>query len=103
MGRDIAHACRLVEVLQISLYTSDVADDTLLGQVRDHLLEHRDGVLQRNGIDQQFGLKRLYFFEGRKALAVVGKPHALGVALKDCHLVIEAQQVDEEASHLACS
>ena len=76
--------------------TGDVADDALLGEIGNHLLEDGDGVFQRDGVDHQFGLKRLDFLVCGKALTVVGEAHALRVALENCHLVVETQQVDEE-------
>ena len=101
--RDVAHARLLVELPEVGLHRGDVADDALLRQVWNNLLEDGDGVLQRHGVDEQLGAERLYLFVGGEALAVVGEPHALGVALKHGHLVVETQQVDEEAPHLACS
>ena len=103
VGRHIAHACLLVEILQVGLHRGNIADDTLLGQVGYHLLEHRNSVFQRDGIDQQFRLELLNFLIRREALTIVGKAHALGITLKDSHLVVEAQQVDEETSHLSCA
>ena len=93
---DIAHTRLLVKLFQIRLHTGDVADDTFLGEIRDHLLEDGNGVFQRNCVDEQFGLERLDFLIGREALTVVGEAHPFGVALKDSHFVVKAQQVDEE-------
>ncbi len=66
-------------------------------------LKHRNSVLQRYGVDEQLRAERLNLVVGGEALTVVSETHALGVALEDGHLVVEAQQVDEEAPHLACS
>ena len=103
VGADIAHTRRLVELLHICLHRGDVADDALLREIGNHLAEYRDCILQGDGIDKQLGLEPTHLVETGKALAVVGEPHPLGVALKDCHLMIKTQQVDEEASHLACA
>ena len=51
MGRHIAHACTLIELLQIRLYRSNIADDTLLGQIGNHLFKYRNGILQGYCID----------------------------------------------------
>ena len=101
--RYIAHTRRLVELLQIGLHRGDIADDTRLGQMGNHLLKHRNGIFQRHCVDQQLGLKRLDFLVGRKTLAIVCEPHAFGISLKHCHLMLKTQQVNEEASHLPCT
>ena len=85
-----------VKLFQICLHTGDVADDTLLGEIRNHLLKDRNGIFQRNCIDEQFGLERLDLLVGREALTVVGEAHPFGIALEDGHFVVKAQQVDEE-------
>ena len=101
--RDIAHACALVELLHIRLHGGDIADDTLLGQIRNDLLKYRDGVFQRDAIDQQFRLKLLDLIVGGETLTVIGEAHSFGISLKNCHLVVETQQVDEETTHLSCA
>ena len=96
MSGYIAHPCALVELLHIRLHGGDITDDTLLRQIRNHLFEYRDGIFQRDGIDQQFRLKLAYLLVGGKTLTVVGEAHPFRIALKDSHLVVETQQVDEE-------
>ena len=103
VSRYIAHARTLIELLQISLHRGDITDDALLGQIGNHLFEHRDSIFQRDSIDEQLGLKLLDLLVGGKALTIIGKAHALRIAFEDSHLVVETQQVDEEASHLSCS
>ena len=101
--RDVAHASLFVKVFQIGFHAGYIADDALFGQIGYHLVEHWNGVFQRDGIDQQFWLESLYFLVGCKPLAVVGEAHALGIAFEHSHLVVEAQQVDKETSPLTCS
>ena len=103
VGGDVAHTRRFVKFFHIRLHAGDVADDALLGQVGNDLLEHWDGVLQRDGVDEQFGTELLDLLVGGETLTVVGEAHPLGVALEDGHLMLKTQQVDEEASHLACA
>ena len=100
--RNVTHARRFVKIFHISLYAGNIADDALLGQIWNDLFKYRDGVLQRDGIDKQFGLEGLNLLVGRKALTIIREAHAFGIALEDSHLVVETQQVDEERAHLAC-
>ena len=93
----------LIELLQASLHRSDVADDAILWQQRQQLLEDGNGVLQRDGIDEKLRLKLAYLLGIGKPLTVVGEAHALWVAVVDSHFVFETQQVDEERAHLSCS
>ena len=101
--RDVAHTTLFVKFFQIGFDTRDIADDALLGQVGNDLLEDRNGVLQRDGIDEQLGLKRAYLVVCGEALTIIRETHALRVALEYGDLVVETQQVDEETSHLACT
>ena len=103
VSRYIAHTSLFVKILQIGLHTGDIADDTLLRQVRYHLFKHRYSIFQRHCINQQLGLEFLNLLERGETLTIVSKPHAFGVSLKHSHLVVKTQQVDEERTHLSCS
>ena len=100
---DVVHARALVEVLQSGLHGGDIAEDTLLGKMGNDLLEGGNGVFHRNGIDAEFGLELVDFFELGEAQRVVGEAEPLGIALIDGHFVFETKQVDEEAAHLSCT
>ena len=60
MGAHEAQSCALIEVEEIGLHAADVADDAVLGQVGNHLLEDLQRVFQRHTVDYQFGLELLY-------------------------------------------
>lgn len=61
MSGDEAHACGFVKVAQVGLYAADVADDAGLWQMRDNLSEDVDGVFERHGINDEFGLEFVDF------------------------------------------
>ena len=103
VSRYIAHACLLVKILQIGLYTGYIADDTLLRKIWYHLFKYRNCIFQRHCVYQQLRLEFLNLLERGEALTVISKPHAFGVSLKHSHLVVKTQQVDEERPHLSCS
>ena len=103
VGGDIGMAALLVELLQARLHRGDVADDAVGGQQRQHLLVDGDGVLQRDGVDDQLWSEAGYLVDAGEALAVVGEPHALRVAVVDGHFMVETEQVDEERPHFACT
>ena len=96
MGTHVGMAALLVELVQTRLHGGDVADDTFLGQQRYDLLEDGNGVLQRDGIDDELRLKAADFFQLSESLAVVCEPHALRVAVVDGDFVFKTEQVDEE-------
>ncbi len=86
---DVATARLLVELLEVGLHGGYVADDALLGQVGQHLLEHGDGVFQRYGIDEQLGAELAYLLHLREALTVISEAHALRIFLKHGHFVVK--------------
>ena len=73
MRRHVAEAAFIVEFLQSGLYRSDVADDAVFGQYRQHLAESVQRVFHRNGIDDQLRLEVLDFFQCGEAVGVVDK------------------------------
>ena len=101
--RGISPPRRLIELFEARLDGGDVAEDTVLGQKGDDLAENGYGVLERDGVDDKLWGEGLDLSEFCEALTVVCEAHASGVALEHGHLMVEAEQVDEEASHLACS
>ena len=103
MGGDERVTGRQIVVLQPRLHARDVADDTVCRQIGHDFLEGRDGVFHRNGVDDQLRLELLHLLQTLKTVTVVGEPQASGVFLIHGYLVVEAEQVDEERSHLACS
>ena len=96
-------ATLLVKLLQPGLHRGYVAHDAVVGQIRHHFLEGRNGVFHRHGIYQELRAKLLYLVQRRKPAAVVSKPHPNRVFFIHRHLVVEAQQIKEKAPHLAGS
>ena len=99
----VGMAAPLVEILQARLYRGDVAHDAVGGQEGHHLVEGGQRVLHGHGVDDQLRLEVPHFLQGLEPLAVIGEAQPLGVFLVGRHLVVEAEQVDEEAPHLARS
>ena len=100
---DIRMASLLVELPEIGLHGADVADDAVLGYIRQYFLECRYGVFHRHGIDKQLGLEVSNLVDRRETLAVICEAQPLGILLEHGHLMVEGEQVDKEASHLSCS
>ena len=50
---------------------SNIADDTILRQYRQYLIESIEGIFHRSGIDDQFGTEFFDFFQFREAVAIV--------------------------------
>ena len=92
-----------IKLGQLRLHRSDIAQDTILRQSRDNLLECLDGILHRSGIDDQFGSKLTNFVKRSKATSVVHEAQALGVYVIHRRLVLKAQQVSKEGAHLSGS
>ena len=103
VGADEAEAALTVELGQLGLDRSDVAQDAVLGQGGDDLVERVDGVLHRGGVDDELGGELAYLVERREAAGVVHKAQALRVDVIHCRLVLETEQVGEEGAHLAGS
>ena len=97
------HPCCLVELLQSSLHRRDVADDAVFGEVWYHLLEGWYGVFHCHGVDDELWLELAYLLQFGEAQRVVCEAQSSGVFLEYRCLVLEAEQVEEEASHLSCS
>ena len=103
MGRHVAVAALLIELLEVGLHRGNVADDAVGRQIGKHLLEGWDGELHRHGIDDEFWGERLHLVERGEALAVIGEAHAFRVFLIDGRLVVETEQVEKETPHLSCA
>ena len=103
MRADKTETTLRIKLVQACLHTGNIADDTVLRQPGQHLLKGRQGVLHRHGIDDELGFELGYLLQLGEAQTVVGKAQPLGILLVYGHLVVEAEQVDEETSHLACS
>ena len=96
-------AARGVKLGQAGLYGGDVAEDAAGRQVRQHGLEGRDGVLDRGGVDDHFGVEGVYFGRVREPLHVVCEAQLFGVRVVDGHIVVKGQQVAEKRAHFAGS
>jgi hypothetical protein len=103
VGGYVAHAGGLVEVLETGLYGRYVAQDAVLGQMGNDLLEDRQRVFEGDGIDYQFGFKLLNFLVGGETLRIVKEPHAFGVDFIDRHFVVKTEQVGKEGAHFSSS
>jgi hypothetical protein len=69
--------------------------------MRNNLLEDLDCVLQRDCIDNEFGLEVLNLVERRKTLSIIEEPHPAGINFIDGAFMIEGKDIRKEASHLA--
>ena len=92
-----------IEFLQTSLYRCNIRNDTVVREMWQHLFKGRKSVSYRHSIDDKLRTEHLYLLHFSKAVAVICETQTLGILLENCHLVIEAEQVDEETSHLSCS
>ena len=99
MRRHVAEAAFIVEFLQSGLYRSDVADNAVFGQYRQHLAESVQRVFHRNGIDDQLRLEVLDFFQCGEAVGVVDKTQLVRIDVEHSRLVLETQDVCEERAH----
>ena len=97
VGAHESESTFVVEFMQAGLHGCDVADDAVAGEMRQQLLERRNGVFHRHGIDDELRTEHLHLLHLGKAIAVVGEAQALGILFVNCHLVVEAEQVDEKA------
>ena len=99
----VAEAALFVKLLQSRLHRCNVADDTVFREMWQQLLECRDGVFHGHSIDDEFRAEHLHLLHLGETVAVIGEAQSLGILFIYSHLVVEAEQVDEEASHLSCS
>ena len=67
------------------------------------LIMRRYRVFYGYGVDNQLGFEVLNLFQRRETQGVESKPQPLGILLVHSRLVLEAEQVEEKAAHLACS
>ena len=100
---NVAAATRLVEFLHARLDRGDVAEDAVVGQEGKNLAKDVEGVFQRDGVDDQFGAEIAYLFQRGESEGVVHESQALGLNVIDGRFVLEAEEVHEEGSHLACT
>ena len=98
-----AEATLAIELGQLCLYRSDIAQYAVLGQCGYHLLEGLDGVLYCGRIDDKLGSELAYLVKCGEAASVVHEAQALRVDVIHCCLVLETQQVGKEGAHLAGS
>ena len=103
VGGDVAESALGVELLQSGLDGGDVADDAVLGQDGQHLAEGVEGVLHRDGVDDQLRLEVLDFVQRGEAVGVVDEAQLVRVGVVDGGLVLKTQYVGEEGAHLAGS
>ena len=69
--------------------------------MRRNLAKHVERVFERHGIDDEFGLEGLDFFNGGEPLGVVHKAQAARVGIIDGRGVVETEQVYKKRTHLA--
>ena len=103
MRRDIRVAGLLIELFKVSLDGSDVRDDAIGGQIGEDLLKGRNCVFNGHCIDDQLRCKVLHLVQCGKALAIICEAQSSRVFLEDTHFMVEAEQIDEERSHLSCT
>ena len=60
-------------------------------------------MLERHGVDYEFGAEGLDFFLGSEPLRVVHEAQPLGVGVEDRRLVVETKDICKERAHLAGS
>ena len=101
MCADVTAAAGFVESLYTRLHRSYITEDALLWQIRYDLAKHIQCVLQRNGIDNQFGSKVANFFKRCKSLRVVHETQSLGIYVIYGRFVFEAEQVHEKRTHFS--
>ena len=89
VGRHEGVAAGGVELRQAGLHRRYVAEDGALGQVWHGLLEGLDGIFDRRGVDDKFGLEVLDFGEVAETLGVEGEAQAPRVGVVDGDLVVE--------------
>ena len=99
MRRHVAEAAFIVELFQSGLYRSDVADDAVFGQYRQHLAESVQRVFHRNGIDDQLRLEVLDFFQCGEAVGVVDKTQLVRIDVEHSRLMLETQYICKERAH----
>ena len=93
---DITHACTFIKLLEPRFDGRDIAQDTVLRQVGNHLPEDLQCIFQRHGIDDQFGAECVYFVHRGETLRIVHEPQPFGIDVIYCRLMVETQQVHEE-------
>ena len=101
VSADVVHSRFLIECLQIGLHAGNVADDAVFVQVGNDLTEHLDGVLQRDTVDDEVGVKLSYFLQLCESQRVVEESHTFGVDLIHRRFVVERQDIGKETTHLS--
>ncbi len=96
-------AALLIVLVQSCFYGRYVADDALGRQVGHDLFKRRYGVFQCHGVDDKLGAEVAHLAERCHSPAVVGEPHPFRIFVVHGRLVVETEQVEEEASHLTRS
>ena len=96
-------AALLIVLVQSCFYGRYVADDALGRQVGHDLFKRRYGVFPCHGVDDKLGAEIAHLAERCHSPAVVGEPHPFRIFVVHGRLVVETEQVEEEASHLTRS
>ena len=103
VGRHVGMAALFVVFLESRLDRGDVRHDALRRQIGHHRLECLDGVFERHGVDEQFGVEVAYLLDRHQPARVEDVLHPLDVAVENGHLVLQAHGVGKYAAHLAGS
>ena len=103
MRRHIGVSALTVPVFQSRLHRTDIRQDTVFRQYRQHFFKGRYRIFHRHRIDYKFRLEALHFIQCRKSLTVICKTKAACIFLVRSYFVVETKQVDEETSHLSCA
>lgn len=103
VGRNEGMAAGCIKLGQAGLYGSDVAEHTMVAQVGQHFLENGQGMADGNGIQHQVGLESAYLIVGGKPTYVEAIAQFFRLGVIDGHIVVEAQGIGKEHTHLAAS
>ena len=103
MRGDKSETTIAVELLQTSLDRSDVADDAVGRQTRQHFPEGFNGVLDRHCIDDEFGLEIPNLVQLRKAIAVIHESQTFRPHIVHRRLMLKTDDIRKERAHLTGS
>ena len=88
--RDVGEAASLIKFLQMRFDRGNIGNDAIRRQKRKDRTESIECMIERDAIDDKFGVEILYLINMLHAERIINKTHPFRILFKDRNFVVEA-------------
>ena len=96
MGGNVFEAAFVVKLFHARLNRSNVAQYTVVGDMRNDFFESRNRGFESNCVNNHFWTECIYFLKPCETLRVVHETQTLWIGIENSRFVIKTQEVDKE-------